>query len=428
MILAAVYIVLLCFLIYRSKWFGGFEVPRLHLIGLFLLKFAVGIGLTALYTYYYESRENADVYKYFDDGMILYNALSENPGDYLRMIFGIDDSTYIHETYYSEMQMWYRPYETTMYNDSRVMIRANAIMALTSFGSFIVHHVWFAFISFIGSLLMFKAFRSVSKTLPWMLMSAVFLMPTVLFWSSAPLKEAFLMLCLGAIMFGVLRKESRIWIRMVLALSGVALLYALKFYVLFALSVPVAAYIIGTGMNRPLIAHGIVYATATLTLIVLELTHVTNLLELLALKQADFVRMADYYGAGSQFDVPATGATLMEFLPQIPMAFITGLLRPFPWEAHNILALVAVAETCGIWLSFTATLFVRKRAKDINWNMMFMIIGFIVILSIIIGSATPVFGALVRYRLPLLPFIGLLILLVLDHQKIQGILNWNETK
>ncbi len=428
MILAAVYIVLLCFLIYRSRWFQGLGIKRSHLIGLFLLKFIVGVGLTALYTYYYDSRENADVYKYFDDSMILYHALAEQPADYFRMIFGFDTAPHIHETYYSEMQMWYRPYESTMYNDSRVMIRANAIMALFSFGSFVVHHVWFAFLSFIGSLLLFKAFKSVTQALTWMLIGVVFFMPTVLFWSSAPLKEALLMLCIGCMMYGILQRDAKLWIRSILFLMGALLLYALKFYVLFAIAIPIIGYLVSLRTERPVLTHVGIYMIGIASFVILELSSTTHLLELLAAKQADFVRMANYYDAGSKFDLPPVANTIGGFLPQLPLAFITGLFRPFPWEVHNLLAIISVAETCLIWLCFAATFFIRRRIADINWNMLLMIVGFTVILSIIIGSATPVFGALVRYRLPLLPFVGLLILLVLDHQKIQGLLNWNETK
>ena len=48
----------------------------------FYLKIISGFILVFIYTNYYNSRNQADIYRYFDDSEIMYNALSENPKDF----------------------------------------------------------------------------------------------------------------------------------------------------------------------------------------------------------------------------------------------------------------------------------------------------------------------------------------------------------
>ena len=44
--------------------------------------------------------------------------------------------------------------------------------------------------------------------------------------------------------------------------------------------------------------------------------------------------------------------------------------------------------------------------------------SFVLLLALVIGWTVPVVGALVRYRVPLLPFVGLLALLLVDARRL----------
>src|SRR5690606_21957916 len=75
------YVALFLFLIGRWRFF---EVPGLNrrsIGALFLLKVAAGTALWWVYTYYYTDRSTADIFKFFDDGNVMFSALLAHPLD-----------------------------------------------------------------------------------------------------------------------------------------------------------------------------------------------------------------------------------------------------------------------------------------------------------------------------------------------------------
>lgn len=418
MIVALIYFALITAIIYRARWFTAPGLSNVWITSLFVIKVLAGFCLVLIYTYYYDSRETSDVYKYFDDGMILFGALKTNPADYFKMLLGLDNAPHIHKLYYSNMESWYRPYETNMYNDSRVMIRFNAFMALLSQGRIYAHVVFFSFISFSGGMLLYKALHSLTQKLPVLLSFAVFLIPSVCLWSSAPLKEAVVLWCLGSILYAVFVKHQS-WLAVLRLTIACMLLYLVKFYILFAIALPLLGLAL-THYTRwtTIKAYSIVFGTGILVLIGVESMSDGHLVELLSTKQADFIRMANYYESGSRFYLPPLTPDYGSFFSILPVALVTGLFRPWLWETNSLLALVPAIEMHLIWLGVIFAFIFREKRSASHWNKIIFILSFTCVLATIIGFATPVFGALVRYRVPFLPFLGWLMILLADEQKL----------
>ena len=98
------------------------------------LKVLAGVGMYWLYTSYYPDRSTADIFKYFDDSKVMFDALFEQPGDYFKMLFGIaNEGAHFDESYYQQMNHWFRKWERGIYNDSHTIIRFNALVRLFSF-------------------------------------------------------------------------------------------------------------------------------------------------------------------------------------------------------------------------------------------------------------------------------------------------------
>ncbi len=55
-------------------------------------------------------------------------------------------------------------------------------------------------------------------------------------------------------------------------------------------------------------------------------------------------------------------------------------------------------------------------------------LSFITILFVLIGLTTPVLGALVRYKVPALPFVGIVILAAASNERLQPIDKWLEQR
>jgi hypothetical protein len=178
-------------------------IPTIWFQGVFVAKVLSGILLSLVYTHYYTDRATADIWKYFDDGMVMFSALREQPLDYLQMLLGIFNDTPRFDRYYSEMGHWYRPYGSHLSNDTHTIIRFNAAVRLISLGFYQVHNVWANFLALVGLTGIFVFLRQMAPHKERLLFAGVFLMPWVMFWGSGVLKEPLLFLGLGMFLYGV---------------------------------------------------------------------------------------------------------------------------------------------------------------------------------------------------------------------------------
>ena len=129
------------------KFFSIDGLSRKVISAIFILKIITGVALYLIYTYYYTDRRSADIFKYFDDGKIIFNTLFVNPIHYLQIICGIDTDAEYLKQYLNKTDFWYKPRDTQVYNDNRTIIRFNAIAMLISFGYYSVHSVFMNFVS-----------------------------------------------------------------------------------------------------------------------------------------------------------------------------------------------------------------------------------------------------------------------------------------
>ena len=152
------------------------------------------------------------------------------------MLFGINCNTeYFNTEYFNKMSNWVRSYDNGLFNDNRLMIRANAFLRIFSFGNYHVHSIILAFLAFMGSFSLSKLFFEVSrsKVLTYV---AVFLVPSLVFWSSGILKEAVLLAALGffAYHFYQLFDSNRTWKNYMMLFLMSCVLIVLKLYVFMA--------------------------------------------------------------------------------------------------------------------------------------------------------------------------------------------------
>ncbi len=132
-ILFITYTSLFLYAIWGLKVFKNSGLSPIFLTVAFLTKLIFAGLFYWVYTHYYSDRANADLFKYFDDGKIMFSAFYHDPLEYIKMVFALDfDTEYYHQAYYVHMNHWYREWELTMYNDNRTMIRINALFHLFS--------------------------------------------------------------------------------------------------------------------------------------------------------------------------------------------------------------------------------------------------------------------------------------------------------
>ena len=93
-----------------------------------------------------------------------------------------------------------------------------------------------------------------------------------------------------------------------------------------------------------------------------------------------------------------------------PSAFTRTLARPFIWETDNPLMLLAAIENVLLIIFMACCIFgtsstIAFRWKGLHWSALFLVLS----LGVLIGLITPILGALVRYKVPVLPFLVLIL-------------------
>lgn len=427
--LALGYAALFLLAIRKARFFAAPGLPRRWIGALFLLKIAAGTALWYVYTYVHTDRATADIYKYFDDGNILFSALPEHPGDYLRMLAGIgNDQPQFDTHYYRVMNNWYRQYEGNLYNDAHTMIRFNALVRLFSFGHYHVHTVFICFFCTIGLTALYRAFapRVPGHEHTWAL--ALFVLPSTLFWSSGVLKEGLLLFALGLFLLAatdLLRHGARAWNLLLLPCCAV-LLFFLKFYVVLSVIPALCAYAWSerAGGRRALLKFLAVYALFLVAGLNSEYLYKDfRVLEVMWVKQRDFIGMATEARSGSFVQPPPLEPNALSFLGQAPHALYMTFLSPFAAWRNGALGLMSAVENALLLAVPVLAFHWRRPWPAVDKPLLFFCLGFCLVLALVIGWTTPVIGALVRYRVPLLPFFLLAALCIADPKKVPGFQN-----
>jgi hypothetical protein len=424
------YLAVFVYLIFKLKFFKTSLFSQYVVAVFFLLKFIGGIGVYLVYTHFYDSRISSDIFKYFDDGNIIYSSISYNPVDYLRMVTGIGgDAPHLYK-YYDTCCFWIKDFNYGLFNDNRTVIRFNAIVRLFSAGNFHIHTLFMSFISFAGLWGIFKVFENNISNLKelflkkWLLVFVIFFFPSVYFWTSGVLKEGILMFAFGMLVYhfyGFIETGNRVkhilWV-----IISVLLLLISKFYILVAalpglLFVTIISYSGNSKFYLKLfLSVSVFIMVAWFSGKILGI----DFPAILAKKQNDFVAYINSLQyVGSKIDIPALKPEFKNIMANSPAAFFRTLFRPTVFEATNMMMLSAALENTLIIILLTGSIlfFTVKNLKN-PW--LWFSLLFVLVLFTLSGLTTPVLGALVRYKTPALPFLGVAIIYLTDFEKIRS--------
>lgn len=407
-LLTLAYGLLFLAIIQRWRFFADSGLPVRFIQGVFLLKIAFGLGLWWIYTYHYSYRDTSDAFRYFDNAMVIFSSLGENPMHYIRLMTGVGLDHPDLACYFEAMNGWSKSYNYGILNDNPTIIRINALIALFSQGAYHVHTVFMCFFSLTGLTALYRAFSLECTERRWAFAIAVFLIPSMLFWASGVLKEAPLTLFMGLFVLAVLRlkkdwKDMRWWFLLVAAFAGMLFL---KMYVLVALmpSVLIAKAAALTGTRRlGLKAAVMIGFSALLALNAGYFFRGGDLLYVLDRKQTDFYNVAEMQQAGSVIEIPEV-SDVPTFVLNAPVSLYNTYFRPDLTEVDGAFYFALACEnTVILALLVLAIVFWKwdRKGAFLRW----FCLCFVVVYGLIVGSTVPILGAIVRYKIPALPFL-----------------------
>jgi hypothetical protein len=100
-----------------------------------------------------------------------------------------------------------------------------------------------------------------------------------------------------------------------------------------------------------------------------------------------------------------------------PQAINVSLFRPYIWEVKNPLMLLSALESMLLFVLTVYIIFKKNvglLAAVTNMNVVFALI-FSISFAFAVGVSTYNFGTLVRYKIPLLPFFFIALILIWHH-------------
>jgi len=417
----------------KSAYFQGtpFSIKSLQLA--FIVKVISGLILISIYTYYYQDRSSADVFKYFDDGKILYQSTKVHPSDFVKIMIG-QDTPELSNNHLSKMSYWYRSFDHGLRNDNRIVIKLNALLCWITGGNYFVHALIFCLLSFIGLLELSKLFFKISgsKIISFF---AAFLVPSTLFWTSGILKEALLIFAIGVFCSSIFHLVQKFKVAYLFCLLfALYLLLSVKIYVLFAL-LPAAILWYTVSKTKHLKWRIISIFIFPLLVIILPYFFFPqfNFLSLLIGKQHDFINLANTFHAGSTITMKPLDGSIWSLIAALPQSLFYVISMPWPTQIKGLIYALPFLENLLVFALLGLLLFYRKKLNLPQNHFVWFGVLFTIILFSIIGLTTPVIGAIVRYKVPSMPFLFFILLLSIDFSKISKlnqnskILKWINT-
>lgn len=482
-LICTIYIFLFTYIVWKSTFFSADGVPKSYFLGVFFLKIIVGVVGWQLYNSYYPVN---DAIRFYKTSKIFYDLFFENRESFFKLFFGQEDDSL--KPYIAQLTGWEDGYLTLLVNDSRTIIRYNTILQFFSFGTYHVHTIVSCFLSFLGLTFIYKSLLFFIKEKSKFLLGVIFLLPSVLFWSSMVFKESLVFLGLGLVLY-----HSHIGLRRAYSLSsilylllGFLFMFIIKPYLLFCLVPALIANAIYVRLKKPrgvvfvyllmfsilfliviglhtllpkydLIqklkdkqelfnksARGGVYLTANDYYIFVDYNQQNNKLFYLSdstcklnpsesfkkfkLNQVDSLLIGsndysytykiayDAKPAGSYFKMDELDGSVTQLLMLSPRKLFNVLFLTDFFKQKGALIRLSVVENYLLILALIIAICFGDFEKKYLPIVLFCLC-FVVSLYLITGFTTPVLGAIVRYKVPAAPFLGVIIAILYCPQK-----------
>ena len=390
------------------------------------VKIIGAIALGVIYQFYYSG---GDTYNFHTHGSRhMWEAFIDSPAIGFDMILSEGKHEGSFYKYSSQIPFFTDP-------AAFFIIRLAGIFDLLTFSTYSATAICFAVLSFIGMWMFFLTFYRKYPHLHLPIAFAAFFIPSVFFWGSGLLKDTLMMACLGVITYEIdqlfFRKKIS-FIHVILLIGALWCIFSVKKFILQAF-IPSALLWIYLG-NLKLIPSTVVRILIFPILIVVAVFSayysvtkigegdrryaVENIAKTAKITAYD-IRFQTGRDAGSGYTLGELDGSFGSMFRLAPQAVHVSLFRPYLWEVSNPLMFLSALEslvffvlTLGLVFKFRLRTFKSLGNPDIGFAIIFS-----VILAFAVGVSSFNFGTLVRYKIPLMPFYLLALILIYYENK-----------
>lgn len=373
-------------------------IHKLYWPSLFL-KLTAGLLLGVIYSKYYT---DSDTFFFFNEAVENANRLKSGVSNYFNYLFTTSEGYYLGE---SRM---------------RFFVKVVSVFCLLTNNNYWITSLYFSFLSFLSAWWLVKI---IVKYLPGSAAPAAIaflFFPSCVFWSSGIMKESFAMTAIFFLTGVFLLFWFKVKIRIIQVISAAFLIWIgwnLKYYY-FGLFIPVlfSAWVANYMREKFKLSKraGVFLLFFALVIALISASFVHPNFSVNQIAEVIIFNNRIIMEASAPEDVihfNNLDAAWPSLAMNAPLALLSGLFRPFIWEASNFMQVLASIE--NLTLLLLTILLIRNRAVILRSEHQLLIISvlvYCVLLCIFLAISSPNFGTLVRYRVGFLPFYVLLIL------------------
>lgn len=402
------------------------DITKVYFIPALTVKIFGAIALGFIYQFYYHG---GDTYNYHTHGSRhVWEAFMDSPIKGIQLLTSNGESYQDVYRYASKILFFSDPH-------SYAIVKIAAVLDLFTFSSYLSTAILFAVICFVGMWAFFVTFYEQYPSLHRWLAIACFFIPSVFFWGSGLLKDTITMGCLGM----ATHQVYKIFIKKKFGIQNILLLfislyglYSIKIYILLTFLPASILWVFIKNLNdikskilKIMLAPFMITAAIGLgyfaTLKAGEDNEKYALNTLAKTAQITAYDILYYTGkdAGSGYSLGKLDGTLGSMVRLAPQAINVSLFRPYVWEVGNPLMLLSALESFSLLCLCLYTIFtIRTKifAAFSNPDVIFSFV-FSICFAFAVGVSTFNFGTLVRYKIPLLPFFLISLILILHQSK-----------
>ena len=422
--------------ILRLNLFKSSGIKAAVRIALYVLKLSCGILLTLIYTYYYTDRTTADIYKYFDDALVLDQVRHESLQDYGKILFGIDEhspSLQIHfektHNWKQHSEQWLEFTQTENYNflnSNRLITRMHMVLLPISLGNIYTHVSIFAFFSLIGLFVLFKQVKTLRPDWELTFFILIFFSPSLLLWCSAPLKDTVVLFALNIGFYALYRfskKEKTIQCVVIFSTAILLLLWS-KYYVAAAFLAVVPGYLIAqlNGFSRMRVQFIALIVLFISILIIGFLYPTVDIPTLISGKREEALKTAIWAEASHLLFLHRIEPTWTALFLEAPSALFNAFFRPHLAESSGSIFIMLSALENTFFFCLIIVFLIRIDWKNKSPQEAISFLLYAILLALIIGITTPVTGGIVRYKTAFILYFVIGIILYSKPWKTQAVL------
>ncbi len=395
-----------------------------------IYKLGATIFFALIYIYYYKGGDSLAFYYAISPTARL---LFSNPAEFFYFVTGM-------QAHYPVDCLYEADVKGVMYllrgSPTLTTIRIGAVINLISFDSYIVLCLFFAYISYYFQWKAYELMVSIYPAIHKQLSYAFLMIPSVLFWGSGVGKDSIM---LGSIMllfycfYRIAIHRQFKFKYILLLLVTMYLITLIRSFILYAM-VPCMLLMVATYYRNSINSTMLKFAFGPLFIIIgvgISIVFIQSLgqavdsysLDSLQQKAEGFKSWHSYLGetqGGSGYSLGSDlEYTPVGILKQAPMAMAITLYGPFIWQVNNAVMLMSAIESL-FFLFFTISVIVNRRfyliiGAIMRDHILVFCLPLVLILSIAIGLTSFNYGALVRYRIPILPFLTTVLVVINYH-------------